>query len=78
MSKWDHLLIKIDPPNHQKTNHQKALNLLPEEWQNGAKLDANTHQNPMPKQASKHIMKIIKIPVSLNGKIIKIIENQWL
>ena len=40
--------------------------------QNGAPIDANTHQKSMPKVVTKRIMKIIKNHISLDGKIIGI------
>ena len=47
---------------------------MPNGCQNGTKIDAKTHQNSMPKQASKKIRTIIKNNVSLKGKFI---ENHW-
>ena len=45
---------------------------MPKGFQNGAKIDANTHQKSMPKVVKKRIRKIIKNKVSLKGKIIAI------
>ena len=48
------------------------MKLTPTGSQNGVEIDAKTHQQSMPKQVSKKIMKIIKNHVSLKGKIIQI------
>ena len=48
------------------------MKLTPKGSQNGAEIDAKTHQQSMPKQVLKKIMKIIKNHVSLKGKIIQI------
>ena len=48
------------------------MKLISKGVQNGAEIDAKTHQQSMPKQVSKKIMKIIKNHVSLKGKIIQI------
>ena len=45
---------------------------MPKECQHGAKIDAQTHQKPMPKLVTNKIIKVIKINVFLNGKIILI------
>ena len=56
-----------------KTNdQQKTLNLMPKGFQNGANIDAKTHQKSMPKLVTKKIMGIIKRNVSLNGEIIEL------
>ena len=48
------------------------MKLTTKGFQNGAEIDAKTHQQSMPKQVSKKIMKIIKNHVSLKGKIFQI------
>ena len=40
--------------------------------QNGAQIDAKSHQKSIPKLVTKKNMEIIKFHVSLNGKIIEI------
>ena len=45
---------------------------MPKGYQNGTQLDAKTHQKSMPKLVANKVKKIIKIYVSLNGKISKI------
>ena len=68
---FDQILFKNDSTNHQnKFTEQKGS-------QNGSKIDAQTHQKPLPKQVSKKIMEIIENNVSLKGKTIEIhIKNK--
>ena len=78
---WEPVCCQIDKKNtlkeHQKNDHQKTWNLIPKGFQNGAKIDAKTHQKSMPKLVTKKIMEIIKNHVSLNCKIIEIqIKNK--
>ena len=69
---WEPFLIKNrSSQNHKKNDHPKTWNLMPKGCQNGTKIDAQTHQNSMPKLVTKKVMKIIKNHVSLNGKIIE-------
>ena len=51
---------------------EKHMKLTPKGYQNEVGIDAKTHQQSMPKQVSKKIMKIIKNHVSLKGDIIQI------
>ena len=46
----------------KKNNQLKTWNCMPKGFQNGAKIDTQTHQKPMPKLVTKRIMKIIKNP----------------
>ena len=45
---------------------------MPKGSQNGAEIDAQTHQQSMPKLVTEKIMEIINNHVSLNGKFIEI------
>ena len=45
---------------------------MPNDSRNGVEIDAKNHQQPMSKQVSKKIMKIIKNCVFLKGKIFQI------
>ena len=56
---------------HQKNDGEKHMKLIPKGSQNGAELNAKTHQQSMPKQVSKKIMRIIKNNASLKGDIIQ-------
>jgi hypothetical protein len=52
---------------HSKIGREKTWKIKPKGFQNGAEIDAETHQKSMPKQVSKKITKITKIHVFLKG-----------
>ena len=47
------------------------MKLIPKAFQNGSEIDAKTNQKSVPKLVTKKNMKIIKVHVSLKGKIIQ-------
>ena len=69
---FDQNRLKIDSKIHPQNDHQQTWNLMPKVSQNGANIDATTHQNSMPKLVTKKIRNIIDNHLSLNGKNIKI------
>ena len=51
---------KCHPQNHEKTTTKKTRTLMPKGCQNGAKIDAKTHQKSMQKQVARNMRKILK------------------
>ena len=69
--KWEpfggHFPLKIPSKIHPNIDREKTLKIIPKGFQNGADIDAKTHQKSMPKLVSKKIRKIMKIHVFLKG-----------
>ena len=64
--------LKTDSTNQIKKRSTKNMKIDAKGIPKWSQIDAKSHQKSIPKLVSKKIMKIIKIHVSLNGKIIEI------
>ena len=69
---WEPFPLKIPSKIHQKIESEKTLKIIAKGFQNGAEIDAKTHQKSMPELVSKKIREIIKNHVSLKSEIIEI------
>ena len=56
------------PGTHQRIDREKTWKREANGIQNGAEMDANTHQQSMPKLVAKRTMKIIQTPKNLYVK----------
>ena len=68
---WEPFPLKIPSKIHQKIDSEKTLKIIAKGSQNGAEIDAKTHQKSMPELVSKKIREIIKNHVSLKSEIIE-------
>jgi len=59
--------LKMPSKIHSKIDREKTWKMKPKGSQNGAEIDAKTHQKSMPKLVSKRIMNIMNIHVFLKG-----------
>ena len=69
---WKPFPLKIPSKIHQKIDSEKTLKIIAKGSQNGAEIDAKTHQKSMLEMVSKKIREIIKNHVSLKSEIIEI------
>ena len=70
---FDQKSIKIQSNKPSKQRLRKNMILISKGYRNGAELDATTNQNPMPKQVTNKIVKVIKNLVDLICKTMKLI-----
>ena len=63
---------KLINKSMQKSMLNKKIKIIAKDSQNGAEIDAKTHQKSMPELVSKKIREIIKNHVSLKSEIIEI------
>ena len=64
---WGPFPLKIPSKIRSKIDSEKSLKIMPTNSQNGAEIDAKTHQKSMPKLVSKKIKKIMNNNVFLKG-----------